>query len=76
MFITTICVSINCETLPKSYTKEKDDYWHLKNLRNAILHGTKTTDTKVEKAIDSLKDFENIFDEGINLFNKILANEV
>jgi hypothetical protein len=60
----------------KSYTKEKDDYWHLKNLRNAILHGTKTTDTKVEKAIDSLKDFENIFDEGINLFNKILANEV
>jgi hypothetical protein len=60
----------------KAYKKEKDDFWHLKNLRNAILHGTKTSDSKVVKATDSFKDFEDIFNEGVNLFNKVLANEI
>ena len=57
----------------RSYSKEKDDFWHLKNLRNTILHGTKTSDVKVQKAIDCFNDFENIFDEGTNLFDKILT---
>lgn len=63
-------------TTKKSYTKEKDDFWHVKNLRNAILHGTQTSDSKVQKAIDSFKDFKDIFDEGIKLFNNILANKI
>ncbi len=51
------------------------DFWNLKKLRNAILHGTTPEEVKVLKAIDSLKDFTDIFDEGKRLFDEILANE-
>ena len=54
------------------------NFWNLKNLRNSILHGTKpdSRDAKVLKAIDSLKDFTDIFDEGKKLFDEILANRI
>jgi CRISPR-associated Csx2 family protein len=54
------------------------NFWNLKNLRNSILHGTTpdSRDVKVLKAIDSLKDFTNIFDEGKKLFDEILSNQI
>jgi CRISPR-associated Csx2 family protein len=62
--------------IEKADKTERNYYWHLKNLRNAILHGTQTNDSKVKKALDSLNDYEDIFKGGLNLFNKILANEI
>ncbi len=51
------------------------DFWNLKKLRSSILHGTTPEEVKVQKAIDLLKDFTDIFDDGKRLFDEILANE-
>ena len=60
-----------------SFQVLKSDLWHLKNLRNAVLHGTfASSDKKVKRAINSLEDFKDIFDKGSELFDRVLSNEI
>jgi cell division protein DivIC len=58
------------------WKEPKNNFWRLKNLRNAVLHGTGTDDEKVKKALDSLKDFKDIFDKGLDLFDEVISKKI
>jgi hypothetical protein len=45
-------------------------------IRNVILHGSVSRNTEVRNAIENLKEFQKAFNDGVQLVEKILSNQI
>lgn len=48
-----------------------DVFWTLKNLRNAVLHGSESQSDEVKRATESINEFSKVFGNALRLFDEI-----